>query len=73
MPQTRWAQWWMASVERFYALLKQGMAADQAVRQVQEEFRNQPTIGGQPKPDGWSDPYYWTAWQYSGVPGDNSR
>ena len=55
-------------MERFYALLKQGKAADQAVRQVQEEFRNQPTIGGQPKPGAWSDPYYWAAWQYSGVP-----
>ncbi|MFM9104768.1 MAG: CHAT domain-containing protein, partial [Cyanobium sp.] len=60
-------------MERFYALLKQGMAADQAVRQVQEEFRNQPTIGGQAKPDGWRDPYYWAAWQYSGVPGDSRR
>ena len=28
-------------MERFYALLKQGIAADQAVRQVQEELRNQ--------------------------------
>ena len=55
-------------MERFYALLKQGMAADQAVRQVQEEFRNQPKIGGQPKPGAWSDPYYWAAWQYTGVP-----
>jgi CHAT domain-containing protein len=55
-------------MERFYALLKQGKAADQAVRQVQEEFRDQPTIGGQPKPGAWSDPYYWAAWQYTGVP-----
>jgi CHAT domain-containing protein len=60
-------------MERFYALLKQGMAADQAVRQVQEEFRNQPTIGGQPKPGAWSDPYYWAAWQYTGVPSEGMR
>ena len=55
-------------MERFYVLLNQGMAPDQAVRQVQEEFRSQPTIGGKPKAGAWSDPFYWAAWQYSGVP-----
>jgi len=58
-------------MERFYSLLHQGMAADQAVRQVQDEFRSQPTIGGKPKPGGWRDPFYWAAWQYSGVPSDS--
>ena len=43
----------------------------QAVRQVQEEFRSQPTIGGKPKPGGWRDPFYWAAWQFSGVPSDS--
>jgi CHAT domain-containing protein/tetratricopeptide (TPR) repeat protein len=55
-------------MERFYALLSQGMAPSAAVRQVQAEFRSQPTIGGKAKLAGWSDPYYWAAWQYSGVP-----
>ena len=55
-------------MERFYALLGQGMAPSAAVRQVQAEFRSQPTIGGRAKLAGWSDPYYWAAWQYSGVP-----
>jgi len=58
-------------MERFYSLLHQGMAADQAVRQVQDEFRSQPTIGGKPKPGGWRDPFYWAAWQFSGVPSDS--
>ncbi|MFM9110607.1 MAG: CHAT domain-containing protein [Prochlorococcaceae cyanobacterium] len=58
-------------MERFYSLLQQGMAADQAVRQVQEEFRSQPTIGGKAKPGGWRDPFYWAAWQFSGVPSDS--
>jgi CHAT domain-containing protein len=60
-------------MERFYVLLNQGMAPDQAVRQVQEEFRSQPTIGGKPKAGAWSDPFYWAAWQYSGVPSDGKR
>ncbi len=55
-------------MERFYALLGQGMAPSAAVRQVQAEFRSQPTIGGKAKLASWSDPYYWAAWQYSGVP-----
>jgi hypothetical protein len=55
-------------MERFYALLGQGMAPSAAVRQVQAEFRSQPTIGGKAKLAGWSDSYYWAAWQYSGVP-----
>ena len=32
------------------------------LRQVQAEFRSQPKLPA------WSDPYYWAAWQYSGVP-----
>ena len=55
-------------MERFYALLNQGLAPSAAVRQVQAEFRSQPTIGGKTKLASWSDPYYWAAWQYSGVP-----
>jgi tetratricopeptide (TPR) repeat protein len=55
-------------MERFYALLGQGLAPGAAVRQVQAEFRSQPTIGGKAKLASWSDPYYWAAWQYSGVP-----
>jgi CHAT domain-containing protein len=60
-------------MERFYVLLNQGMAPDQAVRQVQEEFRSQPTIGGKPKAGAWSDLFYWAAWQYSGVPSGGRR
>jgi CHAT domain-containing protein len=55
-------------MERFYVLLNEGLAPSAAVRQVQDEFRNQPTIGGKYKSGGWSDPYYWAAWQYSGAP-----
>jgi len=47
---------------RFYALLGQGVPPAQAVRRVQAEFRAQPRI------DGWSDPFYWAGWQYSGLP-----
>ena len=47
---------------RLYGLLRQGMGPAEAVRQVQREFRTQPRL------DGWSDPYYWAGWQYSGPP-----
>ena len=47
---------------RFYALLGQGVRPAEAVRRVQAEFRAQPRI------DGWSDPFYWAGWQYSGLP-----
>jgi CHAT domain-containing protein len=47
---------------RFYALLGQGIPPAEAVRRVQAEFRTQPRI------DGWSDPFYWAGWQYSGLP-----
>ncbi len=46
---------------RFYALLRQGITPAEAVRRVQAEFRAQPRI------DGWSDPFYWAGWQYSGL------
>lgn len=47
---------------RFYTQLRQGVSPAQAVRQVQEEFRSKPRIPG------WSDPFYWAGWQYSGLP-----
>ena len=47
---------------RFYALLGQGVPPAEAVRRVQAEFRDRPPI------DGWSDPFYWAGWQYSGLP-----
>jgi CHAT domain-containing protein len=47
---------------RFYTLLGQGIPPGQAVRRVQAEFRADPRI------DGWSDPFYWAGWQYSGLP-----
>jgi CHAT domain-containing protein len=47
---------------RFYTHLRQGVSPAQAVRQVQEEFRSKPRIPG------WSDPFYWAGWQYSGLP-----
>jgi CHAT domain-containing protein len=47
---------------RFYALLGQGVRPPEAVRRVQAEFRAQSRI------DGWSDPFYWAGWQYSGLP-----
>lgn len=51
---------------RFYTLLGQGIPPGQAVRRVQAEFRADPRI------DGWSDPFYWAGWQYSGLP-DTAR
>jgi CHAT domain-containing protein len=51
---------------RFYALLGQGVSPAEAVRRVQTEFRDRPAI------DGWSDPFYWAGWQYSGLP-DSAR
>jgi CHAT domain-containing protein len=47
---------------RFYGQLLQGFAPAEAVRRVQEEFRSHPRIPG------WSDPFYWAGWQYSGLP-----
>ena len=49
-------------MNRFYAQLRQGIPPAEAVRRVQAEFRAQPRI------DGWSDPFYWAGWQYSGLP-----
>ncbi|MFN9546921.1 MAG: CHAT domain-containing tetratricopeptide repeat protein [Cyanobacteriota bacterium] len=51
-------------MENFYALLKQGLSPERALRQVQEKFLRQPEVGG------WSAPRYWAAWQYSGVPSE---
>jgi CHAT domain-containing protein/tetratricopeptide (TPR) repeat protein len=51
---------------RFYAHLGQGIPPAKAVRLVQTEFRNKPRV------DGWSDPFYWAGWQYSGLP-DRAR
>ncbi|MFM7640024.1 MAG: CHAT domain-containing protein [Cyanobium sp.] len=47
---------------RFYTQLRQGIPPAEAVRRVQAEFRAQPRV------DGWSDPFYWAGWQYSGLP-----
>ncbi|MEB3157621.1 MAG: CHAT domain-containing tetratricopeptide repeat protein [Cyanobacteriota bacterium] len=51
-----------AFMTRFYALLGQGLPPAEAVRRVQADFRARPPI------DGWSDPFYWAGWQYSGLP-----
>jgi len=51
-----------AFMTRLYALLGQGLPPAEAVRRVQAEFRAQPRL------DGWSDPFYWAGWQYSGLP-----
>jgi CHAT domain-containing protein len=49
-------------MSRFYDLLGQGIPPAEAVRRVQAEFRSKPRING------WSDPFYWAAWQYNGLP-----
>jgi CHAT domain-containing protein len=60
-------------MERFYELLNQGVTPDRAVLQVQEEFVSQSMIGSKPKVGGWTDPYYWAAWQYIGIPSEGMR
>jgi len=47
---------------RFYTRLKAGEGRADALAAVQKEFRN--GISG--KPDGWTAPYYWAAWQLVG-------
>jgi tetratricopeptide (TPR) repeat protein/CHAT domain-containing protein len=48
-------------MERYYTLLKQGKGRQEALVQVQEEFRSNP------QRKEWKDYKYWAAWQLSGA------
>jgi hypothetical protein len=48
-------------MERYYTLLKQGKGRQEALLQVQEEFRSNPQRRE------WKDYKYWAAWQLSGA------
>jgi CHAT domain-containing protein len=47
-------------MEQYYSLLKQGIGRGEALRQVQQHFRNQPLH---------NHPHFWAAWQLSGDTG----
>ncbi len=47
-----------------YTLLQQGEGRAEALREVQQKFRNR-TIKSQLPADDWSHPHYWAAWQLS--------
>ena len=49
-----------AFMQRYVALLKQGMGRMEALAAVQQEFRSNP-----PEPD-WADHKFWAAWQLTG-------
>jgi CHAT domain-containing protein len=49
----------------YYTLLKQGEGRAEALREVQQRFRNR-TIKSKLPADDWSHPHYWAAWQLSG-------
>ena len=44
-------------MQRFYALLKQGVGRAEALRQVQRQIHGYAD---------WSHPHFWAAWQLSG-------
>jgi tetratricopeptide (TPR) repeat protein/CHAT domain-containing protein len=49
----------------YYTLLQQGAGRAEALREVQQRFRNR-TINSQLSEYDWSHPHYWAAWQLSG-------